>query len=57
MMENPLSDQNDVWTYIWGEKYTPSQFYGKIDEHITIPFHWLWKFSCVMKTKVSLGFY
>jgi hypothetical protein len=34
MSANPLSDQKDVWSYAWGEKYTSVQFYKHIHKHI-----------------------
>jgi hypothetical protein len=54
MQDNPLSDHNDVWIYSWGEKYVVANFYESIHSHITVPkvYHWLWKSSCVMTSKV-----
>jgi hypothetical protein len=54
MADNPLSEQNDVWSYIWGEKYYAAKFYEYIHSHIQVPkvYHWLWKSSCVMSVKM-----
>jgi hypothetical protein len=54
MQDNPLSDHNDVWIYSWGEKCADAKFYESIHAHITVPkvYHWLWKSSCVMTSKV-----
>jgi hypothetical protein len=54
MSANPLSDQKDVWSYAWGEKYTSAQFYKHIHKHIRVPnvYKWLWKSSCRLSTKV-----
>lgn len=54
LSSNPITDQKDVWTYRWGEKYSSSKFYALIHQHLAVPavYHWLWKSSCIMKTKV-----
>jgi hypothetical protein len=53
MRDNPLSDQEDIWTYCWGERYTSAKFYKHIHAHIVVPkvYQWLWKSSCIMRTK------
>jgi hypothetical protein len=52
--ENPLSYQNDSWSYVWGEKYSSANFYAHIHTHIHVPgvYKWLWKSCCTLKTKV-----
>jgi hypothetical protein len=54
LQQNRISDKNDVWSYVWGEKYTSANFYKLIHAHIKVPsvYKWLWKSSCIMKTKV-----
>jgi hypothetical protein len=54
MAANPLSNQNDVWSYTWGDKYYVAKFYEYIHSHIKVPkvYHWLWKSSCVMSVKM-----
>jgi hypothetical protein len=37
MLNNPLTEQSDVWTYVWGERYTSSKFYTHIHSHIQTP--------------------
>jgi hypothetical protein len=51
--DNPLSSQEDSWTYCWGERYTSAKFYTHIHAHIVVPrvYKWLWKSSCIMRTK------
>jgi hypothetical protein len=52
--ENPLSDQCDSWSYVWGDKYSSANFYDHIHKHIQVPgvFKWLWKSCFTLKTKV-----
>jgi hypothetical protein len=54
MMEHTPSDQNDVWSYCWGGPYKAAKFYDHIHSHIQVPgvYKWLWKSSCIMRTKV-----
>jgi hypothetical protein len=54
MDRNPLSDQEDCWSYVWGGKYTSAKFYAEIHKHIQVPgvYKWLWKSCCTLKTKV-----
>jgi hypothetical protein len=54
LQQNQISDKNDVWSYVWGDKYTSASFYKLIHAHIKVPsiYKWLWKSSCIMKTKV-----
>jgi hypothetical protein len=54
MDRNPLSDQEDAWSYVWGGKYTAAKFYAEIHKHIQVPgvYKWLWKSCCTLKTKV-----
>jgi hypothetical protein len=54
MQFNKPNEQNDVWSYSWGEKYTSAKFYDRIYEHIKVPsvYKWLWKSACTMKIKV-----
>jgi hypothetical protein len=35
--DNPLSEQNDIWRYSWGETYAAAKFYSQIHEHIQVP--------------------
>jgi hypothetical protein len=30
-------EQNDVWTYCWGDKYSAACFYSHIHSHIVVP--------------------
>ena len=43
-----------MWTYRWGDTYTSAQFYKLIHLHIKVAdvYKWLWKSSCIMKTKM-----
>jgi hypothetical protein len=54
MADHTISDQKDEWTYTWGTQYKASKFYVHIHSHITVPkaYHWVWKSSCHMTTKV-----
>jgi hypothetical protein len=54
MDRNPLSDQEDCWSYVWGGKYSAAKFYAKIHKHIQVPgvYKWLWKSCCTLNTKV-----
>jgi hypothetical protein len=53
MHDNPLSLEEDSWTYCWGERYTSAKFYKHIHAHIVVPrvYKWLWKSNCIMRTK------
>jgi hypothetical protein len=53
LLGNPVSLQEDVWVYSWGDKYTSANFYQHIHKHLSVPpvFKWIWKSSCIMKTK------
>jgi hypothetical protein len=54
METNLVLDQQDVWSYCWGPKYTTAQFYRKIHAHIKVPniYRWLWKSCCIMRHKM-----
>jgi hypothetical protein len=54
MLNNPLTEQSDVWTYVWGERYTSSKFYTHIHSHIQTPpvYQWLWESCCIMSHKM-----
>jgi hypothetical protein len=54
MHDNPVSDQLDVWSFVWGQKYTAAQFYRHIHRHIKVPgiYKWLWKSCCMMRSKM-----
>jgi hypothetical protein len=54
MQENPVSTEKDRWQYCWGDVYSAKAFYDQIHAHIQVPsvYAWLWKSSCMMKTKV-----
>jgi hypothetical protein len=53
LQNSPLTDHEDLWTYCWGERYTSAKFYKHIHAHIVVPkvYQWLWKSSCIMRTK------
>jgi hypothetical protein len=53
MHGNRLTDQNHIWKYCWGNKYTSAKFYDHIHSHIKVSkvYHWLWKSSCTMSAK------
>jgi hypothetical protein len=42
MDRNPLSDQEDAWSYVWGGKYSAAKFYAKIHKHIQVPGVYKW---------------
>jgi hypothetical protein len=48
-----LTHDHDTWTYKWGDKYTPSQYYNfsfrDLQPHVS--FLWLWKSKCTPKVK------
>jgi len=49
-----MTDEHDLWTYIWGNnQYSSARAYkhlkGEIQIHPT--FNWLWKSSCQLKHK------
>ena len=54
MLQNPLSLNNDVWSFCWGKNYTAKQFYLQAFKHLTVPksFAWIWESSCTMNFKV-----
>jgi predicted transposase YbfD/YdcC len=54
LSEFSITDRADEWVYCWGGKYTTAKFYNHIHAHISVPkvYHWLWKSSCVMTTKM-----
>jgi hypothetical protein len=54
MASHMIYDQKDEWTYTWGTHYKASKFYAHIHSHILVPkvYHWVWKSSCQMTTKV-----
>jgi hypothetical protein len=54
LQDNPLTQDNDQWVYIWGEHYASARFYKHIHDHIQVPgvYKWLWKSCCIMKHKV-----
>ena len=51
---NPPSQDQDVWSYCWGEKYTAGQFYLKVFSSLTVPktYGWIWETCCTMNYKV-----
>jgi hypothetical protein len=54
IQDNPLTQGNDQWVYIWGEHYASASFYKHIHDYIQVPsvYKWLWKSCCIMKHKV-----
>jgi hypothetical protein len=54
MQANPITGGADEWTYCWGGAYASAKFYYHIHKHLTVPkvYEWIWKSSCMMKTKV-----
>jgi hypothetical protein len=54
MMDNRPTAEDDVWTYCWGGQYKAAKFYKHIHSHIQVlgVYKWLWKSSCIMRTKV-----
>jgi hypothetical protein len=54
MEENPISDHEDCWSYVWGEKYSSANFYAHNHKHIQVSgvYKWLWKSCSTLKTKV-----
>jgi hypothetical protein len=53
MRRNPLPVSNDTWMYSWGASYTASKYYKHLHAHIFVMpmFKWIWKSSCMMRTK------
>lgn len=50
-----LNDENDTWTYVWGNGIFSSQkIYAMNFSHIQVPayINWIWKSKCAMKIKV-----
>jgi hypothetical protein len=54
MVDWPLSTAPDVWVYEWGDKFLPSRYYASLHAHLLVPpvFKWIWKFACMMNSKV-----
>src|SRR6266540_3643166 len=54
LLANPLSAEPDNWAYGWGQTYKSGQYYSLIHSHILVPtiYKWIWKSSCIMRTKV-----
>jgi hypothetical protein len=54
MQSNVPSEQQDVWSYAWGHKYTSAKFYDMTLAHIKVDsmYVWIWKSACMMKLKM-----
>lgn len=52
---NLSMEDNDVWTYVWGNgKYSSQKYYNPYFQHLQQPhsYVWIWGSKCTMKQKV-----
>ena len=51
---HPMQGERDVWSCVWGAKYSSRQFYAYYFRNVTVDdaFRWIWKSKCTMKIKV-----
>jgi hypothetical protein len=49
-----LSEDNDVWSYVWGSSFSSKQAYKQLigHQHIYNSYRWLWTSSCQNKRKI-----
>lgn len=47
------AQQDDVWSYIWGQVYTSIKFYNRAFMALTppAPFTWIWQTKCIPRIK------
>ena len=53
MQASPLSMDRDAWVYVWGPVYTSARYYKHLHAEVSglgIS-KWIWKSSCIMRTK------
>jgi hypothetical protein len=51
-----VSEQNDAWTFVWGDKYTPSKFYNFLFAQVPqdAALNAIWASKAMLKLKVFL---